>query len=93
MIDYSAILNSLSTNAVKLISLGGTINPYVGAVVALLITVALFWLNSKAKDQAHQSDVKQSGESISSTGKDQATADSVLESSDDFFNKNKDQPK
>lgn len=86
--DYQALLNSLEQNSVKLITLGGSVSPYVGAVITLIVVGLIVWLGIKAKSQAWGNQKNQSGNDVNNnTGQDQGTSNDVQHSSDDFFNK------
>ena len=83
--NYQAILDGLSQNAAKLITLGGTINPYVGGAVALIIAVLLFWLSWKNKGQIWSNTKADAGKVVNDTGASQDAAQSVQDKSDEFF--------
>jgi len=86
--DYQALLNALEQNSVKLITLGGSVNPYVGGVVTLIIVGLIVYLGIKAKSQAWGNQQNQAGKDVNNTtGQDQGTSNNVQHSSDDFFNK------
>lgn len=85
---WQTISESLSTYSVKLIAMAGSINPYVGAAVALLIGILLIYAGFKAKAEKWMGDKEKSGEQISKgTSDSQNTAKGVNDKGDDFLDK------
>lgn len=83
--DFEALKNSLGENLISLITWGGSINPYLGAAIALAGTIALIYLGYKAGKQAFQKLKKRAGETISDTGKEQDVADEVQDGVNSFL--------
>jgi len=69
--DYEVINKTLGENLVSLITWGGSINPILGAGIALVGAAALIYFGWKAGKQLFQKTKKKAGELISGTGKDQ----------------------
>jgi len=83
---WQAILNSVQSNGLSLITMGGKISPYLGAVIALAIGIFLIYAMNRAKKEKFQDDKKQGGEVISDeTSKSQDTAKKVGDAGDDFL--------
>lgn len=83
---YEDLFNTLKVYSVELVTMGGRVHPYVGAAVALLVTVGLIFLGFKAKSQKWEDVRDKAGRAVGKdTGKDQQAAGDVLKQSDDFF--------
>ena len=83
--DYEAIRNMLSENAMKLITMGGKIHPYGGAIIALLLGIGMIWLGIKVSKQMWAKRKKKAGEVIANTGKEQQSAKKTQDGIDDFL--------
>lgn len=83
---WETILQSLQTNGLSLITMGGKIHPYLGAAVALILSILLIYLAIKAKAEKWENEKKKSGEVISDgTSNSQDTSKKVGDAGDDFL--------
>lgn len=84
--DNDSLLDLVSGSAETLITLGGSIHPIVGSVVALLIVSLMVYFRFKGKSQEFEKKKKEVQEEHSETASDQDTIDSVQNDIEDFLN-------
>ena len=83
---FTTIQQSLEKYGAQLVTMFGSINPYLGAGVGLLLLVGLIYLGFRAKKWAWEDAKNQSGSTVGGeVGNDQNTTKPVLDSGDDFF--------
>ena len=83
---WETLFNFLQSNGMTLVTLGGKINPVLGAILASILTVVLLFLGYKAKKEMWDNAIHNSGENIgTTTGENQNTADDVLHGTDDWL--------
>ena len=84
--NYTAIQQSIATYGPQLITMFGTVNPYFGAAIAVLIVGGLGYLAYKAKVGTWENNENQSGSTTNTeVGNDQNTTNSVLDSGSGFL--------
>lgn len=83
--DYSLIREVLVSNFIQLITLGGSIHPYLGGLVALLGVVGIAWLGIKMGKQKWKETKKKAGEVVADVGGDQDHAKKVQDGVDSFL--------
>ena len=87
---YEKLLEQIQSHGMELVTMGGKVSPYVGAGIAVLLTVVLIFLGFKVKKRKWEDAKKKAGETIGDqTADDQQTTDSVHSDVDDFFNTNR----
>jgi len=88
---WETLFNMLQTEGLKLITLSGNINPFLGLGVAILVGIALIYVGIKLKKDVWDKLIANSGETIgTTTGDNQGTTGTVLEGTDDWLNGKKD---
>jgi len=85
---YEKIVETLQTNGIELITMGGSISPYLGAGVAAVLAILLVYLGFKIKKRNWKDEQRKAGEKIQTqTSKDQKTSKDVNDGIDGFLDR------
>ena len=80
------VLQGLQQYGAQIIAFFGKINPIIGAIATLVVSVLIAYFSVKFRKEKTSEQEKHSGESIAEqTSKDQSTVGSVQDKLDDFF--------
>ena len=82
---WSQILTQLQVNGLALITAGGTVNPYVGGAVALLVAAGLAYASYRAKAEAWNDQKNQSGTTTGTEVGNNANTVTPVENGGDNF--------
>lgn len=83
---WETLFNFLQSNGMALVTLGGKINPALGAIAGSILMVILLFLGYKAKKEMWDNAIHNSGENIGTTTEEnQHTADDVLDGTNDWL--------
>ena len=83
---WATILTALQTNGIQLITLFGSISPYLGGAVAVILAGLLIYVGFKAAAQAWADQKSNSGGSIGGeVGGDQNVAGNVTDNGNTFL--------
>lgn len=83
---YTTIQQALEKYGAQLVTMFGSINPYVGAGFAALLLIGLIYLGYKATQENWADEENQSGSTTGGeVGNDQNTTNNVLNSGGGFF--------
>jgi hypothetical protein len=82
---YENLYAWLQLHGMEFITMGGSIHPYVGAAVGLIVTIGLIYLGIMAAKERWQKQKKEAGDAVKDVGKDQNASDNTQDKADDFF--------
>jgi len=78
----------IKEHGVDIVTFGGNIHPYLGAALAVLLSIALAYLGIRAKNNKLRKDMAKAAKDVQKqTSKDQDTANSVNNEVDNFLEK------